>query len=96
MSRIRPMYGRGNGKRIESPNQTEDMFGGVTDKDERAHFALRCECIISFLEGKRSDPALSNVERTHGVLLHGGESGPVLGDSVKEPSIRENGHGGVL
>lgn len=94
MSKIRPMYGRGNGKRIESRDQTEDLFGGINDKDENANYAMRCQAIISFLEGKRSDPALSHLELTHGVLLGGGEHSPFASGSANGSASSACSNGG--
>lgn len=66
MSMIRPMYGRGLGKRINPRNPTPDLFGGVAEDEEQAQFVRRCEGIIGFLNGERTDPALTRHELTYG------------------------------
>jgi len=84
MSMIRPMYGRGMGKRFKPRNPTPDLFGGVADEEENSQFAMRCKGIISFLNGERSDPALTHLELTYGELLGGDE----LDRSVEASGIR--------
>lgn len=66
MSMIRPMYGRGLGKRINPRNPTPDLFGGVAEEEKKAQFVRRCEEIVSFLNDERSDPAMTHHELTYG------------------------------